>query len=134
LYFTLGAGVRLGPVSLGLTGNLIRSSVAFRQARSFSGMPVDPSREGRTAIDVAGWQASVGLGAMVEAMPERLWLGASYQAQPGFGPIQLDGTLTITDESGASGSRAVTYTSALPEVFRAGLRLRPILGRHPVEL
>lgn len=134
LYFTLGAGMRLGPVSLGLTGNLIRSSVAFRQARSFSGMPVDPGREGRTAIDVAGWQGSVGLGIMVEAMPERLWLGASYQAQPGFGPIHLDGTLTITDESGASGSRAVTYTSALPEVIRAGVRLRPILGRHPVEL
>jgi long-chain fatty acid transport protein len=139
LYFTLGAGLRLGPVALGVTGNLIRSSVAFRQARSFSGMPVDPRREGRTAIDVAGWQASVGLGVMVEAVPERLWVGASYQAQPGFGPIQLDGTLTITDETGASGSRAITYTSALPEIVRGGIRLRldgllPKLGQRPLEL
>lgn len=125
LYFTLGAGLKLGPVALGFTGNLVRSSVDFRQARSFSAMPVDPLNEGRSAIGVAGWQASVGVGLMVEALPERLWLGASYQAQPGFGPIALDGTLTISDSTGSSASRAITYTSAWPEVLRAGVRFRP---------
>jgi len=134
LYFTLGAGLRLGPVALGLTGNLIRSSVSFRQARSFSAMPVDPLNEGRIAVGVTGWQASVGLGAMIEALPERMWLGVSYQAQPGFGPIELDGTLTISDSSGASASRPITYTAALPEIVRAGVRLRPIIGVRPLEL
>src|SRR5215470_12200693 len=37
LYFTLGAAMRLGPLAIGLTGNLIRSSVSTRQAKSFNG-------------------------------------------------------------------------------------------------
>jgi len=134
LYFTLGAGFKLGPLALGVTGNVIRSSVSFRQARSFSIMPVDPLDEGRIAVGVAGWQASIGLGAMVEALSERLWLGASYQAQPGFGPIELDGTLTISDSAGASASRPITYTSALPEIVRAGVRFRALVGPRPLEL
>jgi len=126
--------VRLGPVALGVTGNLVRSAVYLRQAKSFSAMPIDPTNEGRITLDVAGWQASVGLGAMVEAIPDRLWIGASYQTQPGFGPIGLDGTLTISDSSGASAGRPVTYHSALPDIVRFGLRLRAIEGPHPLEL
>jgi long-chain fatty acid transport protein len=97
-------------------------------------MPVDPLDEGRIAVGVAGWQASIGLGVMVEAVSERLWLGASYQAQPGFGPFELDGTLTISDSAGASASRPITYTSALPEIVRAGIRFRPVVGPRPLEL
>jgi long-chain fatty acid transport protein len=134
LYFTLGAAVRLGPLSLGVTGNLIRSSVYLRKAKSFSATPVDLMNEGRIALDVSGFHASVGLGAMVEAVPNFLWFGASYQAQPGFGPIKLDGTLAISDGSGMSASRDVTYTSALPDIVRAGVRIRPITGAHPLEL
>jgi long-chain fatty acid transport protein len=134
LYFTLGAGVRLGRLSLGMTGNLIRSSVYLRKAKSFSATPVDLMNEGRITLDASGIEASVGLGAMVEIIPERLWFGASYQAQPGFGPLKLDGTLTISDSSGMSAARGVTYTSALPDVVRAGMRFRPITGTHALEL
>jgi long-chain fatty acid transport protein len=134
LYFTLGAAVRLGPLSLGVTGNLIRSSVYLRKAKSFSATPVDLANEGRIALDVSGFHASVGMGAMVEAVPDHLWFGASYQAQPGFGPIKLDGTLTISDASGTSASRDVTYTSALPDIVRAGVRFRPVTGTHAFEL
>ncbi len=96
-YFTLGAALRLGPVALGVTGNLVRSSVSIRQAKSFNPQQVvDPLNEGRIGIDVAGTHASFGLGAMVEAVRERLWLGASYQAQPGLGAITLDGTLSTS--------------------------------------
>jgi long-chain fatty acid transport protein len=134
LYFTLGAGLRLGPVSLGVTGNLIRSSVYLRQAKSFSTAPVDPSNEGRITLDVAGFQASLGLGAMIEAVPGRLWVGASYQTQPGFGAVKLNGTLTISDSTGAAAARPVAYTFALPDVVRLGLRLRPVEGQHPLEV
>jgi long-chain fatty acid transport protein len=134
VYFTLGAAVRLGPVSLGVTGNLVRSAVYLRQAKSFSAMPVDPTNEGRITLDVAGWQPSLGLGAMVEAIPERLWIGASYQTQPGFGPIELDGTLTISDSTGAAAARPVTYHSALPDIVRLGVRVRALGGLHPLEL
>jgi long-chain fatty acid transport protein len=134
LYFTLGAGLRLGRVSLGVTGNLIRSSAYLRQAKSFSATPVDPLTEGRITLDVSGLQASVGVGAMLEAIRDRLWVGASYQTQPGFGPIALDGTLTISDSSGAAAPRPVTYNFALPDILRLGLRLRAAGGAHPLEV
>jgi len=135
LYFTLGAAVRLGPVALGVTGNVIRSSVSTRQAKSFNPQQaVDPLNEGRIAVDAAGTQASFGLGAMVEALHDRLWFGASYQAQPGLGPIHLDGTLSASLGSDVTPPMAVTYTEALPDIVRVGLRARPHLGRHAFEL
>jgi long-chain fatty acid transport protein len=134
LYFTLGAGIRLGPLSIGVTGNVIRSSVYLRKARSFSPSPVDPSSEGRIVLDVAGTHASAGIGAMFEALADQLWFGASYQAQPGFGPLELEGTLTIGDGSGSVATRPATYTFALPDVARFGIRFRPTQGAGGVEL
>ena len=133
VYLTLGAAVRLGPLALGVTGNLVRSAVYLHQANSLTNTAMDLMTEGRTTLDVAGWQASVGLGAMAEVIPERLWIGASYQTQPGFGPIELDGNLTISDQSG-SAVKPVTYHSALPDIVRFGVRLRALDGPHPLEL
>ena len=128
LYFTVGAALRLGPVALGVTGNLVRSSVSIQQAKSFNPQQVvDPLNEGRIGIDVAGMHASFGVGAMVEAVRERLWFGASYQAQPGLGPITLDGTLSTSIGADVAAPRPVTYTHALPDIVRAGLRARPNL-------
>ena len=130
LYFTVGAAVRLGPVALGLTGNLVRSSVSSQQAKSFNPQQaVDPLNEGRIGIDVAGTHGSFGVGAMVEAVRERLWFGASYQAQPGLGPMKLDGTLSTSLGADVAPPRPITYTHALPDIVRAGLRARPNLGR-----
>jgi long-chain fatty acid transport protein len=135
LYFTVGAAVRLGPVALGATGNVIRSSVSTRQAKSFTAsLAVDPQNEGRIAVDVSGTQASFGLGAVVEAVRERVWFGASYQAQPGLGPIHLDGTLSASLGPDVTPTMAVTYTYALPDILRAGVRARPRTGRHALEL
>ena len=135
LYFTLGAALRLGPVALGLTGNLIRSSVHSQQAKSFNPQQVvDPLNEGRIGIDVAGTHASFGVGAMIEAVRERLWLGASYQAQPALGPMQLDGTLSTSLGSDVAPPRPITFTHALPDIVRAGLRARPMSGRRALEL
>jgi long-chain fatty acid transport protein len=130
LYFTVGAGVRLGPVALGLTGNLVRSSVESHQAKSFNPQQaVDPLSEGRIGIDVAGTHGSFGVGAMIEAMRERLWFGASYQAQPGLGAMKLDGTLSTSFGADVAAPRPITYMHALPDILRAGLRARPNLGR-----
>ena len=135
VYFTVGAAIRRGPVAIGLTGNLIRSSVSTRQAKSFNAQQVvDPLNEGRIAVDVSGVEASFGLGAMFEAVRDRLWFGASYQAQPGLGPIHLDGTLSASFGADVTPPMAVTYTYALPDIVRAGLRARPPIGRHALEL
>jgi len=129
LYGTLGAAYRLGPVSIGATANLIRSSVSSKRARifnppEFAGLPVTDA-EGRADIDVAGVHGSFGLGAMLEAIEERLWLAASYQAQPALGPMRLSGELTFTDVDGARGTFDVTLDQALPDILRLGGRFRP---------
>ena len=124
----MGAAVRLGPVALGVTGNLVRSSVHIRQAKSFNPQQVvDPLNEGRIGIDVAGTHASFGVGAMIEAVRERLWLGASYQAQPGLGPMHLDGTLSTSlgadvAPPGQSLTRTRCRTSCAPGCARGRCR------------
>jgi long-chain fatty acid transport protein len=137
-YFTLGAAIRFGPIALGVTGNLVRSSVHSQQAKSFNPQQViDPLNEGRIGIDVAGTHASFGIGALFEAVRERLWLGVSYQAPPGLGAMKLDGTLSTSLGSDVAPPRAITYTHALPDIVRVGLRARPVLpvlGRRALEL
>jgi long-chain fatty acid transport protein len=126
VYGTLGAALRLGDLAIGVTGNLVRSSVSSTQAKNVvgNGEP-DTSREGRVVLDVTGLQASFGLGALWQVLPDRLWLGASYQAQPGLGEMKLDGTL----KSSYAGDRtefAVTLHQALPDIVRVGARFRPL--------
>jgi long-chain fatty acid transport protein len=114
----------LGPLSFGLTANLIRSVVEQVQAKNIlgNGEP-DTTREGRVDLSVAGWHGSFGLGLMWEAIAGRFWLGASYQAQPGLGEMALSGTLT-TRYDGSTSPFAVDFRQALPDVTRWGARLR----------
>ncbi len=125
IYLTAGAAYRLGPLSLGAAFNVIRSFVMTSQARNPTGFGLpDTQREGRANIDVAGIDASFALGAMLEAIPDRLWFGASYQAQPGLGAQALKGTLALTSPSGATNFN-VTLNQALPDIYRVGARARP---------
>lgn len=124
LYASAGAAYRIGPLSVGATLNLIHSSVQSLRAKNFAGDTLpDVDSEGRAELDVSGTQGSFGLGVMLEAIDDRLWLAASYQAQPGLGAMQLDGTLDITDR-GVTGEREVTLDQALPDILRAGARWR----------
>jgi long-chain fatty acid transport protein len=131
IYATAGAAYRFGPLSIGVTGNAILSSVSFSQAKNPTGAGLpDTTREGRASLDVSGVTGSFGVGAMLEAVPEHLWLGASYQAQPAMGPQTMNGTLGITSPS-VNINYKVTFTQALPDILRAGVRWRPV---HDVEL
>ena len=125
-YLTLGAAYRLGPLAFGATANLIRTSIEQVQAKNIlgNGEP-DTTREGRADLAVGGWHGSFGLGVMWEVVPARLWLGASYQAQPGLGEMALSGTL-ITRYEGSTSTFNVTFRQALPDVIRWGARLRPL--------
>jgi long-chain fatty acid transport protein len=127
LTLTAGVAYRRGPFSLGVTGNLVRSSLHTLQAKNPTGSgDPDTTREGRISVDVAGTSASFGLGVAVEPLPGRLWLGASYQAQPGLGPMVLHGTLATTYQDAAPSRFAVTLTQALPDIWRLGARFRPV--------
>lgn len=124
MYFTLGAAYHIKSIglSLGLTGNLINSSVTTLRARSASSDNT-VAAEGRSLIDVSGLQFSAGIGALLEAVPEKLWIGASYQAAPNFsGKVKLDGTLTNNLSGTPDAPVDVTLHEGLPDVIRLGVR------------
>lgn len=124
IYGTVGAAYRFGPLSIGVAGNLVLASAALEQAKNAggSGEP-DTVREGRAKLDASGVTASFGAGAMVEAVPRRLWLAASYQSQPNMGPMALGGTLDITAPTGSTSAK-VNFNQALPDIVRLGARWR----------
>lgn len=125
IYGTVGVGYRLGPLGLGLTANLVHSSVQNTQAENPTGNgDPDSLHEGRNVLDVSGTHGSFGVGAMLEAVPNRLWLGVSYQSRPGFGSMTLNGTLVLTYQ-GAPLTTRVSFTNALPDIVRLGVRFRP---------
>ena len=126
LYFSAGAAYRIGPVSIGASGNFISSTVSLLQARNIGGTgKPDAIEEGRGSFDVHGYNGSFGAGVTFEAIPERLYVGASYQAQPGMGPQALNGDLYVTPPGQKATHYDVTLHQSLPDVFRAGARFRP---------
>lgn len=126
LYGTLGVAYRLGPLGIGASANLVSSSVRSKKAKNPTGQGnPDTEHEGRAELEVSGLQGSFGVGALFEALPDELWLGASYQAQPGLGAMQLSGTLTVSYD-GSSAPYPVTLDQALPDIVRAGARYRPL--------
>ncbi len=127
LFSTLGAAARFDWFSVGLSANLIYSSITNLQAKSYSAAALpDATSEGRNQVEVSGWDGSFGIGAMIEAIPDQLWLATSYQSRPNLGgEMKLKGTLTIAYQGDVS-SQPVTFTHALPDIFRLGARYRPI--------
>jgi long-chain fatty acid transport protein len=130
VYATAGAAYRIGPLSVGVAGNLIFSSVSFSQAKNTNGLGTpDTQREGRADLDVSGVTGSFAAGLMYEVVPDRLWLAASYQSQPNLGPERMNGTLKVTSPYAmppGSLTTNVGFTEALPDIVRAGVRWRAL--------
>jgi long-chain fatty acid transport protein len=122
IYTSVGAAYKLGPVSIGAVGNFIIESVDTYQAHDLQG-GIDATNEGRAKLQAGGFHGSFGVGVMVEAMPRKLWLGFSYQAQPGLGPETLGGTLDYTSQGSATHYN-VDFHQSLPDIYRAGARWR----------
>jgi long-chain fatty acid transport protein len=124
IYGSVGGAYRFGRLSLGASGNLVAANMASIRARNPAGDTLGHAdQEGRTDIEVSGLFASFGLGLMFEAVEGRLWFGASYQAQPGLGPMTLKGRL-ITTYMGVARPDDVALHQALPDIVRAGARYR----------
>lgn len=129
IYTSVGAAYKLGPLALGVTGNFIIEDVKTVQAKTLRGN-IDSTAENRGTLDVNKFSGSFAAGAMLEAIRNRLWIGASYQAQPGLGPESLKGTLQY--DSGKAPyylNTGVTHYDAslhesLPDIIRAGVRVR----------
>jgi long-chain fatty acid transport protein len=124
IYTTIGVAYKLGPLSVGVSGNVIIESVSTSQAHNLSNNN-DSTSEGRASLDVSGINGSIGAGAMFEALPERLWLAASYQAQPGMiGRSFLTGTLKYENPGSMPVNYNVDFHENLPDIVRAGVRWR----------
>ncbi|EYF06475.1 OmpP1/FadL family transporter [Chondromyces apiculatus] len=125
MYFTLAAAYKLPfGLSIGVSGNLISSSVTTLRARAADGSN-SVSLEGRSLADVSGLQASFGAGLMYEALPDTLWFGASYQARPNItGDVELTGTLT-NNFAGTVGESPISFYQGMPDVIRLGGRFKP---------
>jgi long-chain fatty acid transport protein len=131
LQVSAGAAYKLGRFAIGATGNVINSQITETQSRSQTGL-IDSTIENTARLDVSGWNASFGVGAMLEAVKNRLWLGASYQAQPGLGPQTLKGSFSFASgpapfyPQNGSLTQDVHFHESLPDIWRVGIRLRPV--------
>jgi long-chain fatty acid transport protein len=132
LYFTGGAAYRLGPVSIGVTANVTSTTLDQTQAKNPTGRGLpDSTAETRIFVDAHTFNASIGAGAMFEVLPHQLWLGASYQSQPGFGKQRLKG-VQVTTTSAGSQTFPSYFDQSLPDIIRGGARWR--VKSAPIEL
>jgi long-chain fatty acid transport protein len=137
LYLSAAAGYRLpGParISLGASLSFVRQRISTVRARTAEGtddlVAGDALIEGRSLFDVSGNTFAAGLGVLWQPL-DALWIGASYQSQPGFGETRQAGT--VTNKFGAEGeaTTATELLQTLPDVTRLGLRW---LARPDLEL
>jgi len=118
-------------LSFGVAGNLYFSDVDTLRARNANGtddlVSADGSLlEGRSWLDVSGIHFGLGAGVLWEPLRDQLWVGASYQSQPGFGAMEMSGKLSNTLGSSQPAPPVdVVYSQELPDIVRLGVRGRP---------
>jgi long-chain fatty acid transport protein len=137
LYLTaaLGFNIRKIGLSLGVSGSAIRSNVSTIRARNadgtddlVSGLPPDIMlKEGRSRIDVKGWQGGFGVGVVYDVLKlGKYFLGFSYTSQPNVaGGMTLKGELENVLGVAPPSTSQVELTQTLPDIFRLGVRVRP---------
>jgi long-chain fatty acid transport protein len=131
LYLTAGAAYRLPKqrLSFGVGFNVIRNDISLvraRNATSTDDMVTSTGTlvEGRSLLTAKNTTMSASIGVMFEPT-DNLMFGASYQSQPGFGEISLQGTLTNKFGASAPAATDVELLHTLPDIARIGARYRP---------
>lgn len=91
---SLGAAYDIAQrVSIGAAFNLALSSIQTIRAREPGGTN-DIESQGRSLLKLSGINGGFGAGILGEIVPRKLWLGFSYQSQPGvIVDMKLTGTL-----------------------------------------
>jgi long-chain fatty acid transport protein len=115
-------------LSIGAGFNFIRSEVNTVRARVADGSDDVVSAtgsiaEGRSLADVRSNDFAVGAGVVWEPV-RQLALGVSYQSQPAFGQMELEGELTNKFGSGMVTVQQLLITQELPDVVRVGGKYR----------
>ncbi|MEX1366682.1 MAG: outer membrane protein transport protein [Nannocystaceae bacterium] len=129
----LGFNIRKIGLSLGVSGSAIRSEVVTIRARNSDGTddlrsPSGQLIEGRSYIDVNGWQGGFAVGAVYNVLKkDKLFIGASYTSQPNIvGGMTLEGDLSNTLSTAPPSVTPVELTQTIPEIVRLGFRWRPV--------
>lgn len=131
----LAFNIRKIGLSLGLSGSVIRSNVETIRARNADGTDNlvsgsgDDRRlfEGRSYINVDGWQGGFGIGAIYDVLKRgKYFIGLSYTSQPNVsGGMKLKGTLDNTLALAPPSQSQVELTQTMPDILRIGFRARP---------
>jgi len=131
MYLSAGVAYRIPSLrlSFGAALNLVYSEMDTLRARNADGSDHLVSgghlQEGRALVDVSGFDLALGLGLIWEPV-EHLFVGLSYQSQPGFGRQTLDdGTFTLILGSGPIDEvkpSPAEFTQSLPDIVRFGVR------------
>ncbi len=131
----LAFNIRKIGLSLGLSGSVIRSNVETIRARNADGTDdiVTGSgdtvalKEGRSYINVDGWQGGFGIGAIYDVLKMgKYFIGLSYTSQPNVsGGMKLKGTLDNTLALAPPSQSQVELTQTMPDILRIGFRARP---------
>jgi long-chain fatty acid transport protein len=114
-------------LSLGVSGNAVRSQITLAQAVTAT-LDDNVKNEGRLHGDMTGWTGSFGLGLHWEALDQqRLVFGLSYQSPPGGwgNGLHHEGTLRTNFGTGVNKDH-VSFDQTYPDIIQAGLRTRPI--------
>lgn len=128
LALSLGGAYRIEPIrlSIGVSASYYISEIDTVRARTANGQDF-VEQEGRSYISTEASDIGIGVGLMAEPIVDTLWVGASWQSAPGFdGKQVLEGTLQNVFTGGEPESDEVTMTSQLPDIFRLGVRYRPL--------
>lgn len=130
LYFTGAASYRIAPLrlSIGAGVNVVVSEVNTIRARNADGTDHLTSNgnllEGRALMDLSTVDVAISAGLIWEPV-DHLFVGLSYQSQPGFGTSRLTGDTTLVFGAGPVDAVKPTpseFFNAWPDVWRLGLR------------
>jgi len=123
VYVSAAVAYRIEParLSLGVSGSFIYGLVDTIRAQSPNGTN-DLGTEGRTLLSANGMYGGFGAGAIWEALPERLWIAASYQSRPNVaGGMKLEGSVTLATGAGMTETPA-QLEQDLADIIRFGIR------------
>ncbi len=124
LYYTLAAAWRTKDekFSIGAGLNVVSSSVSLVRARNLDGSDDTSAtggviKEGRSLVEGKGLTFGASLGIMVKPT-HCSRIGISYQSQPGFGEMKLEGTLTNKFGTGPELASDIEVRQQLPDIVR----------------
>lgn len=128
IYLSLAVAYQLSDqVSFGLSYNQVMTSIDTVRARTVPAPETDNlvmgdyPIEGRSYLNAKSSTSSIGLGILFQPS-SHVRVGYSYQSQPNFGEMKLDGELKVTDHLSVNDPQKSALLMSLPDIHRLGFQ------------